>query len=59
LAKRYSKGGLATADGKNVVPCKWVAKIGSNTVVPSVPTATTYNFIKDKRRLVGSQRRKI
>jgi hypothetical protein len=46
---RYAKGGLATADGKSVVPCKWVAKAGSNTVVPSVPAWNTYNFVKDKR----------
>jgi hypothetical protein len=46
---RYAKGGLATADGKAVIACKWVAKVGSNTTVPTVPTATAYNFVKDKR----------
>lgn len=46
---RYSKGGLATADGKQVIPCKWVAKIGSNTTVPTVPSFTSaHNFLKDK-----------
>ena len=47
---RYAKGGLATSDGNNVIPCKWVAKIGSNTTAPAVPSFTSaYNFIKDKR----------
>lgn len=46
---RYAKGGLATTDGKAVVPVKWVAKKGDNTAVPALPTATTYNFVKDKR----------
>jgi hypothetical protein len=47
---RYAKGGLATADGKSVVPCKWVAKIGTNAVVPTMPTAASlHNFVKDKR----------
>ena len=47
---RYAKGGLATADGKAVVSCKWVAKTGTNTTVPAVPTgANLYNFIKDIR----------
>lgn len=47
---RYAKGGLATADGVNVIPCKWVAKEGSNTTVPAVPSFTSlHNFIKDIR----------
>ncbi len=46
---RFAKGGLATADGKAVVPVKWVAKIGTNATAPALPTATTYNFVKDKR----------
>lgn len=47
---KYSKGGLATADGASIVPCKWVAKVGTNTVVPTVPTFTSaHNFIKDLR----------
>lgn len=46
---RYAKGGLATTDGKAVVPVKWVAKIGTNATVPALPTATTYNYVKDKR----------
>jgi hypothetical protein len=46
---RYAKGGLATTDGKAVVPVKWVAKIGTNATAPALPTTTTYNFVKDKR----------
>lgn len=47
---KLSKGGLATADGASIVPCKWVAKKGDNTVVPTVPTFTSdHNFIKDLR----------
>lgn len=47
---KYAKGGLATADGHNVIPCKWVAKIGSNTTIPTVPSFTSaYNFVKDIR----------
>ena len=34
---------------QNLVACKWVAKVGTNTIVPALPTATTYNFVKDKR----------
>ena len=46
----YAKGGLATASGSSVIPCKWVAKVGSNTVTPTVPSFTSkHNFIKDKR----------
>ena len=37
----YAKGGLVTGSGPyNVVACKWVTKIGTNTTVPSIPTAT-------------------
>lgn len=46
---RYAKGGLATSNGLNTVPCKWVAKIGTSTTVPSVPAYGTYNFVKDWR----------
>ena len=48
---KYSKGGLlsGTAPNQNLVPCKWVAKIGTNTTAPTVPTAATYNFVKDER----------
>ncbi len=47
---RYAKGGLATAAGVNVVPCKWVTKVGTNVTAPAVPTtASLYNFVKDKR----------
>lgn len=45
---RYAKGGLATTNGKNVVACKWVAQAPA-TAAPAVPTAATYNFVKDKR----------
>ena len=47
---RYAKGGLATTDGRGVVPCKWVAKIGTNATAPTLPTPTSlHNYIKDKR----------
>ena len=47
---KYAKGGLSTSTGSNVIPCKWVAKVGTNTVVPTVPSMTSlHNFIKDKR----------
>ena len=52
---RYAKGGLATADGKAVAACKWVAK-GPGNAPPAASTInqggkedTGYNFIKDKR----------
>lgn len=45
-----AKGGLATAAGKAVVPCKWVAKVGTSA---SVPTLAVYkagsNYVKDLR----------
>ena len=47
---RYAKGGLATASGSNIIPCKWISKVGTNTVVPTVPTKTSaHNYIIDKR----------
>lgn len=45
---RYQKAGLATADGANVVACKWVAKDPASPA-PDISTIGGYNFVKDKR----------
>lgn len=49
-AGTIAKGGLATADGKAIVPCKWVAKVGTSA---SAPTLSVYlagsNYVKDLR----------
>lgn len=57
---RYAKGGLATAaiapSGRvDIVPCKWIAKAGTNATVPPVPnwnptnTTSKYSYVKDVR----------
>jgi len=43
---KYSKGGLATASGKSVVACKWVAK-NPASAAPAIGTIGGYNFVKD------------
>lgn len=45
---KYQKGGLATADGKNVAACKWVCQDDA-TAAPNIATIGSYNFIKDLR----------
>jgi hypothetical protein len=48
----YAKGGLVsgTGDTASVVPCKWISKVGTSTVIPALPTpASLHNYIKDKR----------
>ncbi len=47
---RYSKGGLATVDGLQVIPNRWFAKNPtSGTTVPAATALGAYNFVKDKR----------
>ena len=50
IVGKYAKGGLATADGLYVVPCKWFAKNpASSTTAPLATALGAYNFVKDKR----------
>jgi hypothetical protein len=45
---RYAKNGLATTDGLNVIPLKWVAQAPA-TEAPSIANIAAYNYVKDKR----------
>ena len=47
---KIAKGGLATASGNAVVPCKWVAKVGTSTTIPTLATYLSgSNYVKDLR----------